>query len=156
MPIRDLCHYRHPAAQGHAFRPLAADNWEIPIPQRVRNLDNWENGTSELMIGIAENEDFDYYCGIRVGVAESFHIPDTHLLQIGPLDVAPLITPVSVIISLFSSSDTIGREWHETLRMTLSRFFRVDDHLDLPPGHPHAGQVLFVTRHVRIDYMVLY
>lgn len=156
MGIRDFRQYRHPATQGRTFRPLSADGWEIPMPSRVRNLDNWEDGVSELRIGIAEEEDFDYFCGIRVGVAQPFHVPDTHLLRIGSLDLAPAITPVSVILSMFSSSDTGGREWHETLRMEMSRFFRVDDHIDLPPDHPNAGQLLFVTRHARINYMVIY
>jgi hypothetical protein len=155
MPIRDIRRYRHPPTQGRAFRPLAADHWEIPIPSRVQELENWRSGVSQVLIGMAEQEDFEYLCRINVGVAEPFHLPDTHLLQVGILDFAPTILPVSALIGVFTSSDTIGQEWHETLRMRLSRFFRVDDHLDLPPGDPRAGQVLYVTRYARIDYVVL-
>jgi hypothetical protein len=156
MPIRDIRRYRHPPTRGHAFRPLAADHWEIPLPSRVQDLDGWSSGVSQVMIGIADQEDFEYFCRIDVAVAQPFDLPDSHLLQMGSLDFAPAIVPVSVLIGVFNSSDTIGREWHETLRMRLSRFFRVDDHLDLPPDDPRAGQILYVTRHARIDYMVIY
>ena len=145
MPIRDIRRYRHPADQGHRFRPLARDGWEIPIPGRVQDLDGWRDGVSDVVVGTAENEDYAYFCGITVGVAEPFHIPDTHLLQIGEFDFARVVLGASLLLSMFSSSTTGGREWSATLRMLMDRGARLDD-----------SRTLYATRRVRIHYHVVY